>query len=185
MSGCDEDVKIQGNGGPAVWLWGSDTMTHGQNPSIFILPGFLLTKCFRYTYKDRQTQRQSEWKTDKDKSVIHQDTRPRALHLHLTRLSSLKMLQRPRQRQRQTKRQTKKKTDKDMGVRYHNTRPKSLHLHPMRLSSLKMQHIHIMCNTYKDRQIQIKQRKRQTKTPGSHTMTHSGKNPPTRSPSVP
>ena len=32
MSGCDEDVKIPGNRGPAGWLWGSDTMTHGQTP---------------------------------------------------------------------------------------------------------------------------------------------------------
>ena len=32
MSGCDEDVKIPGNGGPAGWRWESDTMTHGQTP---------------------------------------------------------------------------------------------------------------------------------------------------------
>ena len=38
MSVCDEDVKIGGNGGPAGWLWGSDTMTHGPSyNSIFVL----------------------------------------------------------------------------------------------------------------------------------------------------
>ena len=46
MSVCDEDVKIGGNGGPAGWLWGSDTMTHGPFLQLHLRPNMQIQTQF-------------------------------------------------------------------------------------------------------------------------------------------